>query len=848
MSNPRLQSGISSQIDQLLIDECQDTNAFQLNMLVGLACDGAASAPAGKLCLIGDAKQSIYRFRGAEVEAFRRLCEQLGPAGREDLDISFRTHAAGVAFVNELFGPLMGDAYEPVQAHRRQTPAQPSVEIILAAPGDGESIGSAGQAVELQAAATAQRIAELIDSRQPCVWDAAAEEFRPAEYGDVAILFARMTRSLDYERELAARDIPYYVVAGTGFFRQQEIYDVLNALRVIDDPTDDIALVGLLRSGMFALDDNALMHLAETTGKPYASSFRPDALADRLSPADLAAMSAAVEMVTRLHRQKDSLGIAGLIEAVLAATGHEAALLSEPHGRRKVGNVRMLIDRGRSAWREGLTLADFITQMNSLTLSESRYEQAAVAGEGDNVVRLMTIHKAKGLEFPVVFAADLNAGKGSRSYRRVLRRADWGLTCRVTADEDDAEADKPLSYRLAGLRERADDDAETIRQYYVALTRHKDLLVLVGADWRDKDGRLRQRRSFIRRVDEVLEFSRALDAGQGGELPYGDGHVAVCRRMTPTPAKRGRGSTPPGRAMLAKAADAADLVDAIRSSTDADAPAPPLLGPLPAEVGRAELAVTALGDFAVCPMLYRWRHELRVPPRALADATASSDDGRRSSADRPAVDPATAGTFFHRCMELTEFAHPQPAAELARQAAEEMSLPRGDAAGLADELAEMVQRFRTHELWRRIAEASCALRELEFILTVGPATLRGKIDLVVAGSTGEWHVVDYKSDRMAEASPAAVAHHSDHHRLQMLTYAMAAGRHLQGPAPQATLYYLRSAVSHTYAFDEAAVAAGERELAELARSLIAARRSGQFEMRRSATCDFCPYGALCGRC
>jgi len=594
------------------------------------------------------------------------------------------------------------------------------------------------------------------------------------------------------------------------------------------------------------------MHFAETTGRPYARGFRPDALADRLPPTDLAAMSAAVEMVTRLHRQKDSLGIAGLIEAILAATGYEAALLSEPHGRRKVGNVRMLIDRGRSAWREGLRLADFITQMNALTLSESRYEQAAVAGEGDNVVRLMTIHKAKGLEFPVVFVSDLNAGKGSRSYRRVLRRADWGLTCRAAANEDDGEADKPLSYRLAGLRERADNDAETIRQYYVALTRHKDLLVLVGADWRNKDGQLKERGSFLRQADDVLMFSRVLDDGDDGELPYGDGRVAACRRMTPTPVAARRGRTPPGRAMLAKAADAVELVDAIRNSTHADAPAPPLLGPLPLEVGRAELAVTALGDFAACPMLYRWRYELRVPAAALPadlERPAVTADGPRDagSAERPGVDAATAGTFFHRCMELMDFAHPQPAANLARQAAEEMSLPRGDAAGLADELAEMVRLFRNHELWPRIAQASRTLRELEFLLTVGPATLRGKIDLVVADPTGEWHVVDYKSDRLADTSPAGVAHHSDHHRLQMLTYAMAAGRHLQGPAPQATLYYLRPAVSHTYAFDEAAVADGERELAELARSLIAARRSGQFEIRRSDMCGLCPYAPLCER-
>ncbi len=852
--NPQLRAGISSQIDQLLIDECQDTNAFQLEMLMGLARDGADAPPPGKLCLIGDAKQSIYRFRGAQVEVFRGLCEEIAPDGRENLDISFRTHAAGIAFINELFSPLMGDGYEPVQAHRTQTPAQPAVEIILAAPGDDQSITSTAQAGELQAAATAQRIAELVDSRQECVWDAGAQQFRPAEYSDIAILFARMTRSLDYERQLAARGVPYYVVAGAGFFRQQEVYDVLNALRVIDNPLDDTPLMGLFRSNMFALDDNALMHIAETLAQPYAANFQPKLLADRLTPDDLAAMSAAVAMVTRLHRQKDSLGIDALIEAVLAATGYEATLMAQPNGRRKVGNVRLLLDRGRSAWREGMTLANFIMQMNSLTLSESRYEQAAVAGEGDNVVRLMTIHKAKGLEFPVVFVPDLNAGSGGAgNYSRVLHRADWGLTCRVSSEEgyDDGDDEMPLSHRLARAREKADAQDEAIRQYYVALTRHEDMLVLVGADWRDKAGQLRQAASFIRRADEAISFSQSIDAGNGhGEMPYGDGYVAVCRRLTPAPPGRQSSRPPPGRAMLAKANDPAALLAAIADAADPVAPAPPLLSPLPSSLGEVELAVTALSDFATCPMLYRWRYDLRVPPATLAscprDDKPTGDDPPEARADGASVDAATAGTFFHRCVELLNFAAPQPVADLARQVGDEMAMLPADVGRLADELADMLSRFKADELWGQIAGTDLAFRELDFLLPVGPIRLRGKIDLLLTDEAGEWRVVDYKSDRLAESSARGVAEHSGHHRLQMLIYSLAA-QHAERQAPSATLYYLRSAVSHTFTFDAPAIAAGRQEIVELGRSLIASRRSGGFRMCRSASCDFCPYGLLCDR-
>jgi len=850
-SDPKLRSRISGQISQLLIDECQDTNAFQLKMLVGLASDGGDDCPQGKLCLIGDAKQSIYRFRGAEANVFVDLCDRLGPGGRENLDVSFRTHAGGVAFVNALFGPLMGEAYEEIHAHRRQTPPQPSVEIVLAGAEDGEEIDLAATACALQAGATAQRIREMIDNQERLVWDRGSGQFRAAAYGDIAILFARMTQSLDYERQLAARGIPYYVVAGTGFFRQQEIYDVLNALRIIDNPFDDGALVGLLRSGIVGLEDNSLMHLAESTAAPHAVNFRPEQLAGRVAAGELAAMSAGIEMVRRLHRQKDSLGLDGLIEAILSETGYEASLIAQPFAARKIGNVRMLIERARSAWREGMTLSNFITQMNAFTLSESRYEQAAVAGEEDNVVRLMTVHKAKGLEFPIVFVPDLNTSTGQSHTARVLRRADWGLTCRLTGDEDD-QADRPLSHRLAKLREDADEQAETIRKYYVALTRHEDHLVLVGADWRDRQGRLKQAGSFIRQVDEVLALSQGLAGGkERGEIGYGDGYVAVCRLMRPTPADRRGGDTPAGKKMLTEASDAVRLVAKIGETADSSAPAPPLLGRLPLEVGRAELAVTALGDFAACPMLYQWRHELRIPAGAAGDEAVCSSTGIAAQQAGPygsvGIDAAAAGTFFHRCVELLDFAQPQPASVLASQAAEEVSLPADLVEELTAALTEMLSRFSRHELWGQISEAGQTLRELDFLLKVGPATLRGQIDLLLCGPEGVWRVVDYKSDKLADESKCGLAEHSLHHRLQMLIYAMAAGRHLQGPAPQATLYYLRPAASHTFLFDEAALSAGEDELTTLLKSLIAARRSGQFEKRRSENCQFCGYAALCER-
>jgi len=510
--NPALQARLGEGIDQLLLDEAQDIDATQLSMLLGLLeghsggglTDGQSG---GKLFLVGDAKQSIYRFRGARLEVFQQLCDQLGPARQIDLDISFRTLGPGLAFVNHVFSQLLGDDYSPVRSNRAELPAGSSVEILLADGSEDRPIDSAQTADVAQAEMTAQRISQMVSRSEKRVWDAETKQFRPVRYGDVAILFARMTNSLVYERELQKRDIPYYVVSGTGFFRQQEIFDCLNALRVIDNPRDDLALIGLLRSAMFGMDDNALLHIASHVPKPWLPNMdeaRLGDLARLMEPGQVEALQLARDMLKKLSAEKDALGCDKLLERVLAETSYEAVLLGQYHGRRMMGNVRLLLGQARQSAGQ-MSLGEFVEQMDEQILNESRYEQAPAAGQGDDAVQLITIHKAKGLEYPVVFVPDLNVGKQPIK-AATLHRLDMGLVTKIRpgsslgedeSDDDEqqmAEAkDQPLprSFAMARWLENRDQQRETLRKYYVALTRAEDYLVLVGANWRTQDGALK---------------------------------------------------------------------------------------------------------------------------------------------------------------------------------------------------------------------------------------------------------------------------------------------------------------------------------------------------------------------
>ena len=532
---PAVRDALRRQLRQLLIDEGQDTDANQLEMLWGLVADGETPPP-GKVFIVGDLKQSIYRFRGARAEVFARLCERFG-RDRLALERCFRMHQAGVAFINHVFGQLM-QRYEPIASARREVPPGPSVEVLLAEPEapDAESAGVA------QADLTAQRIEEMI-GREELVYDAEAGRWRPVRPGDVAILFARMTRSLEYERALRERNVRYYVVAGTGFFKQQEVYDILNALQAIDNPLNDVALMGVLRSALFGLDDNALLHIASAVEPPYFHSLTTPAVLNRLSEPQRSQLNFAHGLIARLHRVKDALGPAGVIERLLEQTGYEGVLLSQFGGRRKLGNVYRLLAAARSAHLAGdLSLADFVRRYDELVMAEVRYEQAAVAAEAEDVVRIMTIHKAKGLEFPVVFIPDLNArarGPGGG----VLFRHDWGLTCkppRVPGREDE-DGGSPVSHELALQMEKDELGAEDVRKLYVAATRHRDYLVLVGADVRSKKSGRFESSSHLAALDDVLGITRALDAGQE-TITYGpDGSfTAVLSRTRPRPARRSR--------------------------------------------------------------------------------------------------------------------------------------------------------------------------------------------------------------------------------------------------------------------------------------------------------------------
>jgi ATP-dependent helicase/nuclease subunit A len=468
---PDVREALQRRYRYLLVDELQDTDPVQMEVVEHL-CGGELTA--GKLFGVGDYKQSIYRFRGADASLFQRLRQSVPHDGRLGLTLNFRSQPAVLHFVNALFARHI-PGYEPLRPHHAQVNPGPCVEFLWSPRGDKENVT---EARTREADAIARRVAAMVDG-EPLVTEGegGARRPRPVRPGDVVLLFRSMSNVAIYEAALRRQGLDYYLVGGRAFFAQQEIYDLLNLLRALENPHDEVSLAGTLRSPFCCLSDEALFLVARHHDGPWAG-LHDDATLGQLPEDQRPAAARARRRLDRWHALKDRLPIARLLGEVFADSGYDAAMQFEFLGDRKLANLWKLQEMARAFDRSGLFgLAEFIARLGDLVSRQPREEQAATQPESADVVRLMTIHQAKGLEFPVVFVPDLAARAGGAHQPAAHWDARLGCVARPPADEEPPPF-SDFAARLWKAREAVEEWHEDLRTLYVACTRAQDYLVL----------------------------------------------------------------------------------------------------------------------------------------------------------------------------------------------------------------------------------------------------------------------------------------------------------------------------------------------------------------------------------
>jgi ATP-dependent helicase/nuclease subunit A len=473
---PAIRARWQQEIAAVLVDEFQDTNARQREIILGLAGDEQP----GRLFVVGDARQSIYRFRGADVSVFTGLQAELRQQGglSIDLDRTFRAHPALLNSMGALLAPVMGSIPDPRRPfyipYSRLIPERsacrarvqaPYVECILAAGEDAETARPAA------ARALARRLSELNQSGEIQSWD------------EVALLFRASTTFPIYEQALEDFGIPFVTVAGTGFYDRPEVRDLINMLRALSDPWDDLAMAGLLRSPAFGISDVGLYLLrCPEPGRPARPLYEAiQGSLSLLSPLDHDHARHALAILAELIPQVDRLPVADLLQRLLQRTDYRATLAScanLPGSARLWRNVDKLAGDAQASGQ--VRVRAFLEYIDSLRDVGAREAEAASEAEGS--VRLMTIHKSKGLEFPFVVLAD--AARRPNPGREIA----FQMGTAWTFAPDKLEG-SPLGYRLARQQDAQQAEAEDRRLLYVAMTRAEEKLIVNG-HLRNKDGRV----------------------------------------------------------------------------------------------------------------------------------------------------------------------------------------------------------------------------------------------------------------------------------------------------------------------------------------------------------------------
>jgi ATP-dependent exoDNAse (exonuclease V) beta subunit len=792
---------VAGRFDRVMVDEFQDTNHLQLALLDLLG--------AGQRFVVGDDRQSIYRFRHADVEIFRAQRGALeGAGGALRLTENFRSRPEIVAAVNAV---LLDRAPGETPMTAARAPAgEPRVELIVADEGaaweaDPLLPGAGGKAFHKQAEAraVAARIAELVRRG-------------PYDAGDVVVLLRATGDMALYQRAIERHGLATLAPGARGFWSDPHVGELCAYLAALVNPVDEAALLTVMASplGAFASADAlALLGLArERPAQPLWERLCAGDVEEwgaALAPPERARIAAFARRFSDERARAPRIALDALLERAVAHAGYDEIVLRMPGGEQRLANVNKLIDLAAAyEARHGRDARAFADRVLGEIDADAPESEAPVELAGVDAVRLMTIHAAKGLQFPVVVVADL--GRPARGGAPALLVDGDRVGIRVPRMHDESVAAFDHDELAARAREAAEREEE--RLLHVAMTRAEEHLVLAGSckvdPWPDEGSRpitwLRAglQRAGVAPVIVTPESERELFAPAPG--PGGVREVAPEELAAPAP------------------------------------PAPPRA---PAGPPVATVSYSSLTRYAECSYRFYLERVLGLPPK---EAPAPEPGGEQQLALAVAgLDPLQRGSLAHELLEtipLDALRAPAPEEVLALAARRELEPTPAE----VEDLRALVDAALAGATMARVRAARSVHREQPFALALpgpGAPLVNGIVDLLAIEDDGGALVVDYKTDHIGDADPEAVV--ASGYAIQRTIYALAA---LRSGAPRVEVVHLfleRPAEPAVARYDRADAGALEAQVAARAAGLVE-RRFPVAETPHRELCATCPgRGGLC---
>jgi ATP-dependent exoDNAse (exonuclease V) beta subunit len=821
----------------VMVDEFQDTNRLQTEIL-GLL-------DSGHTFTVGDANQSIYSFRNADVGVFRDAQARASEGGRDArIAHNFRSRGELLDVLNLAFTDAFEHGFEPLRvpdsADRGPARTDPNVELLVVDVlkqrwvdvfgENGDTPFGPGRVPIWRAAEArmlAHRIAELAGSDGP---------FEP---GDVAVLVRASTDIALYVRAIADQGLPTYVAGGGGYFSQQQVGDLRAYLAALANPLDELALYSLLASPLVGASLDALgliglraRELGRNVWRTLNDGFDPNELA----PEDARKVSEFVERFAAEREDAPRLSLETLIDRAVTGSGYDRVVLRMPDGERRMANVRKLMRLAREYEAdEGRDLRGFIDYVAEQDMLRAREGEAPLETEGINAVRLMTIHAAKGLEFPVVCVAD--TGRVAFKDDDALRVTDDGRVGLSVASMAGGST-KGMALEEIEEEQKARADQEERRVFYVAMTRAREHLIVSGA-------------ADLEKWPEPKQLGAPMDwiwRGLAPDLPA-LGAEGVSVRETPDGREvrvRCVVCSPAEVELLLPRSSWAPVVELGSNGNGGAGVQPPLLAAVEAAgappLGR--LSYSSLESYRRCG--YRFYLE-RVARLGLKRAELADAAGEPVP---EGLDKLLRGTVVHQLMEHFDFKRPRPP---EASDVEELLQMHGASFGPADveDIQRLIGNFARSPLCARLAAAPRVRRELTFAFTLRPHGASGASLLVngvvdayaVERGANSALVADYKSDPVDGVDLEAAC--NEKYGTQRLIYALAALRSGAESVEVVHCFFERADEPVSVSFQAADLPRLEAELLALAGGVIAGSFGPTHKPHREL-CATCPgLEALC---
>lgn len=868
-AHPQVRAELARHYRYVMVDEFQDTSDIQWEIIRALCTDmDCGSFSRDKLFLVGDEKQAIYSFRGGDVATFAKARREL--AGKTAPKEAYRKVVFGENFrscqqlvdsFNYLFSRVLdsGDVedfeaefQEMVKANKSLT-SDGSAEVHLIGVPDGMD---ASLAALVEAETVAKLAGEMVEN-------SAIKEFAGNKLPRVAILLRRMSVARIYEDALRRHGLGFSTVKGQGFYQQQEVLDVFNLLAFLSDTRRDIELFGVLRSPIFALTDEEVAKIL-TNGE--------GTVWERLRQSTMPGAVRCREALERWLLLRDRCSVASLIRYILADSSFYCPLAYGPRGRQRLANIEKVVSLARSADSKGHGLAAFVASLERQIAGEEPEGEADITV--DSPIVLMTIHQAKGLQFPAVIVPDLagrfNLGTDSPIY---MGEVNGQTEVGIKAPDPDRQGElQPTAFReLIKDLSRPRQLAEEKRLLYVAATRAQLMLAMVGqrptlplrhadyymlnnwSEWLVKALDLESAYigadapAFVLHPDRPVRSSRA----QVGPLTVffhevdlagsPDSAQQQIEASSETAAVQEADSHQRRSTLLIKKLEALDKLGEL-----AAARLTPAATRLRFRCRRViTLSATAVMDFERCPKLFLYRHGLRIPEQLLAPVLSPSYNP--GVTDSSTAFGAKLGDLFHRLVALEVYDADDPRiVSIVRSllsptdrgllweyvATIKEHLDTLVSLGYTDRLRRLPPSFRRRELGLDLVIESNSDYEVRFI---------GFIDMLVYSGDTSWRILDFKTNAL-HGRPVDVFTKDNLYDLQMELYMATAGLALERAQRPDTIE--KAEIIYTSAKDKYEVEPNPGALDRLLEIADKVYR-GEFEEQESDMCRQCLYQSLC---